>query len=196
MLFGVVLANGVYQDGGAETRYPRWLRRFVSAGLLSLPAHAALAIWAICLRVGQYGWTPDRLTALLVAVILALHALLLAWAVLPPRDGRWLARLSTGNPLLAAMVVALLLASQSPLLDFRALTVASQLERLTWGELRLAAAPPPRPAPAATPTRPPTPIPQRRPAATAARLHGRWSASISTCSANSSAFRAGRRWNG
>lgn len=142
VLVGVVLANGVYQDGGAETRYPRWLRHFVSAGLLSLPAHAALAIWAICLRVGQYGWTPDRLTALLVAVILALHALLLAWAVLPPRDGRWLARLSTGNPLLAAMVVALLLASQSPLLDFRALTVASQLERLTRGELRLAAAPP------------------------------------------------------
>ncbi|MGQ3057011.1 MAG: DUF4153 domain-containing protein [Nevskia sp.] len=142
VLFGVVLANGVYQDGGAEARYPRWLRRFVSAGLLSLPAHAALAIWAICLRVGQYGWTPDRLTALLVAVILALHALLMAWAVLPTRDGRWLARLSTGNPLLAAMVVALLLASQSPLLDFRALTVASQLERLTRGELRLSAATP------------------------------------------------------
>ncbi|MBA4284071.1 MAG: hypothetical protein C0434_00880 [Xanthomonadaceae bacterium] len=139
VLFGVVLANGVYQDGGAETRYPRWLRRTVSAGLLSLPAHAALAIWAISLRVDQHGWTPDRLTALLVAAILALHALLLAWAVLPTRDGRWLARLSVGNPLLAGVVVVLLLASQSPLLDFRRITIDSQLARLERGELHLVA---------------------------------------------------------
>jgi len=132
----VVLANGVYQDGSMAARYPRWLQRFVSAGLLSLPAHAGLAIWAIALRVAQHGWTPERLTATLVAVILALHALLLAWAVWPARDGRWLGRLSAGNPLLAAVVVVLLLLSQSPLLDFRAITVNSQLARLERGELR------------------------------------------------------------
>jgi len=138
VLFGVVLANGVYQDGHGDARYPRSLRRFVSAGLLSLPAHAGLAIWAIGMRVGQHGWTPDRLSAALVAVILGLHALLLAWAVLPARDGRWLGRLSAGNPALAAVVVVLLLASQSPLLDFRAITVASQLARLERGEVSLA----------------------------------------------------------
>lgn len=131
----VVFVNGVYQDGDTEPRYPRWLQRFVSAGLLSLPAHAGLAIWAIVLRVAQHGWTPDRLSALLVAVILALHALLLAWSVLPTRDGRWLSRLSVGNPLMAGFVVVLLLASQSPLLDFRAISVSSQLGRLTRGEL-------------------------------------------------------------
>jgi hypothetical protein len=138
VLFGVVLANGVYQDGGADARYPRGLRRFVSAGLLSLPAHAGLAIWAIALRVDQHGWTPDRLSAALVAVILGLHALLLAFAALPARDGRWLGRLSASNPLLAAAVVVLLLASQSPLLDFRAITVASQLARLERGDVSLA----------------------------------------------------------
>lgn len=132
----VVLANGVYQDGDTESRYPRWLQRFVAAGLLSLPAHAGLAIWAIALRVAQHGWTPERLTASLVAVILALHALLLAGAVWPARDGRWLGRLSAGNPLLAGVVVVLLLLSQSPLLDFRAITVSSQLARLERGELR------------------------------------------------------------
>ncbi|WP_293372678.1 DUF4153 domain-containing protein [Nevskia sp.] len=137
VLFGVVLANGVYQDGGAEARYPRWLRGFVSAGLVSLPAQAALAIWAISLRVDQHGWTPERLTALMVAVILGLHALLLAWAALPARDGRWLARLSVGNPLMAGVVVVLVLASQSPLLDFRAITVSSQLARLERGEVDL-----------------------------------------------------------
>ncbi|WP_293393268.1 DUF4153 domain-containing protein [Nevskia sp.] len=133
----VVFVNGVYQDGNTEPRYPRWLQRFVSAGLLSLPAHAGLAIWAIVLRVDQHGWTPDRLSALLVAVILALHALLLAWAVLPARDGRWLSRLSVGNPLMAGFVVVLLLASQSPLLDFRSISVSSQLGRLARGELRI-----------------------------------------------------------
>lgn len=131
----VVLANGVYQDGATEPRYPRWLQHFVAAGLLSLPAHAGLAIWAISLRVAQHGWTPERLTAALVAVILALHALLLAGAVWPARDGRWLGRLSVGNPLLAGVVVVLLLLSQSPLLDFRAITVSSQLARLERGEI-------------------------------------------------------------
>lgn len=131
----VVFVNGVYQDGDTGSRYPRWLQRFVSAGLLSLPAHAGLAIWAIVLRVAQHGWTPERLGALLVAVILALHALLLAWAVLPARDGRWLGRLSVANPLMAGVVVFLLLASQSSLLDFRAISVSSQLGRLERGEV-------------------------------------------------------------
>jgi len=129
----LLLTNGVFQDGEADHPYPRWLRHVVGAGLLTMPVHAGLAIYAIALRVSQHGWTVDRLTGALVAAILLLHAVLLAIAVLPGRGG-WLARLQMANPLLAAFVVATVLATQSPLLDFRAITIRSQLARLERGE--------------------------------------------------------------
>ncbi|MGD6002089.1 DUF4153 domain-containing protein, partial [Xanthomonas citri pv. citri] len=61
----VLFVNAVYQDGEAPPPYPRWLRAVVNAALLTLPLYAALGLYALSLRIGQYGWTGERFWAAL-----------------------------------------------------------------------------------------------------------------------------------
>ncbi|MDO5610358.1 MAG: DUF4153 domain-containing protein [Pseudomonadota bacterium] len=130
----VLFTNAVYQDGDEAMPYPMWLRRLVDAGLLVLPVFAALALYAMALRIGQYGWTQDRLAGVIVALILAVHAFGYAWAVLRSRRG-WLAGLKPVNVVvsLAAMLVAVLV--NSPLIDPHRISAASQIARLQDGRI-------------------------------------------------------------
>ncbi|KAF1687476.1 DUF4153 domain-containing protein [Pseudoxanthomonas broegbernensis] len=125
----VVFANAVYQDGEGERPYPAWLRRMVEAGLLVLPLYAGLALYAMGLRIAQYGWTADRFWAGLVAVVAALYALGYAWSVLRSR-GVWLGPLRGVNMVLSWMVMALVVLANSPALDAQRISAASQAQRL------------------------------------------------------------------
>lgn len=125
----VLFVNAVYQDGDDPMPYPRWLQRVVEAGLLVLPLFALLALYAMALRIGQYGWTQERLAGVIASLILTGHAFGYAWAVLRSRHG-WLSGLKPVNVVvsLAAIVVTLLV--NSPVLDPHRLAVNSQLARL------------------------------------------------------------------
>lgn len=135
----VFFLNAVHQDGRGEPPYPLPLRRLVEAGLLTLPLFAGLALYALWLRVDQYGWTTDRYWALLLALVLGAYALGYAWAVLR-RGAGWLAPLGGVNRALSWVVIGLALAVNSPLLDPLALAAASQAERLQRDDPRREAA--------------------------------------------------------
>ncbi len=124
----VTFTNAVYQQGKTPRR-TLVLRRLVEASLLALPVYAALALYALGLRVVQYGWTVDRFWALLIALAVAGYALGYALAVLR-RQGRWLQALEPVNRWMCWVVLALALLGNSPLLDPVRLTLSSQLERL------------------------------------------------------------------
>ncbi|MDO5505253.1 MAG: DUF4153 domain-containing protein [Pseudoxanthomonas suwonensis] len=128
----VLFTNAVYQDGDDPLPYPRWLRRVVDAGLLALPLFALLALYAMGLRIGQHGWTQERLAGVIASLILAGHAFGYAWAVLRPR-GEWLSRLRPVNVLVSLLAIAVTLLVNSPLLDPHRLAVSSQLARLADG---------------------------------------------------------------
>ncbi|MEA5123592.1 DUF4153 domain-containing protein [Xanthomonas floridensis] len=134
LVFGLVLfTNAVYRDDDVQPPYPRWLRRVVEAGLLSLPLHAALAAYALVLRIGQHGWTGERFCAAVLATLALAYALAYAFAVLRPRAGHWLAHLAGGNMLLSWVVIGLAILINSPLLDPYRITVHSQIQRLATG---------------------------------------------------------------
>ncbi|MBB4132530.1 DUF4153 domain-containing protein [Xanthomonas sp. 3075] len=134
LVFGLVLfTNAVYQDGSGLPPYPRWLRRVIEAGLLSLPLHAALAAYALTLRIAQHGWTSDRVCAALLAVLALAYALAYAFAVLRPRADRWLPQLAGGNMVLSWVVISLAVLVNTPLLDPYRITVHSQMQRLANG---------------------------------------------------------------
>ena len=82
--------NAVWQDGVDVKPYPRVLRWLIDAGLALSPIYAALALYALALRIGQYGWTDQRFWAVLVAVVLACHAVGYMAAALR-RKSEWLA---------------------------------------------------------------------------------------------------------
>src|SRR5690606_11756008 len=69
------LVNASSRGGLDQPPYPRWLRRALSSGLLVLLPMVAVALYALGLRIAQYGWTVDRLWGLFVALVVAVFAL-------------------------------------------------------------------------------------------------------------------------
>jgi hypothetical protein len=120
--------NAVYQEGGKAAPYPRPLRLAVEAALLTLPIYAALAIYALWLRYGQYGWTGDRFMALLVAIVLAAYALGYAWSVV--RRQTWQPAFGRINVALSLGVIGLVVLMNTPPLDPHRIGVSSQMARL------------------------------------------------------------------
>lgn len=131
----IIFVNAVYQDGNTGTPYPAWLRKVVEAGLLVMPLFSLLALYALWLRVDQYGWTAERFWAVLVAAVAAAYAFGYAWAVLRPRRG-WLFPLRRVNMTLSWAVIGVVVLANLPVLDPHRIGVASQLKRLGAGEVQ------------------------------------------------------------
>jgi hypothetical protein len=134
-VFGAfVLANaviGTAPEEEAKSRVLRWSAMALGATMLPLAAVAAISTW---LRVAQYGFTPERLWALVFVAIALACALLYLYALVRGREA-WAERLRPANIRLATGIclVALLLAT--PLADFGAISTRSQVARLESGQV-------------------------------------------------------------
>ncbi|MCA1323432.1 DUF4153 domain-containing protein [Herbaspirillum seropedicae] len=127
----VVLINVLYQDGLAPES-----RRLVNAllrlaCLLPLPL-AALGIYALWLRVAQYGWTVDRITAALSMLVAALYAI--GYAMAAVRRHQPMTLLAQTNVFASLAILAIFVAVLSPLADPARIAVADQLPRLLAGK--------------------------------------------------------------
>jgi len=125
----VALLNGVVQDGLQTAHYPRPLRLLADASSLCLPLLAGLAMHALWLRIDQYGLTPDRVLAALLALVAMVHGLALVRAVIR-RDPAWLSGLRQSNPPLALLAACLLVLMHVPMLSPLQLSAANQYQRL------------------------------------------------------------------
>ena len=132
VLFSV---NAVYQTG-RSTPYPPVIHRALCPGIALLPVLSALALYGLSLRVGQYGWSVERCWALTVCALLAMFSAGYAWSIVRRRGG-WPQSLGRVNRTLGWVVLALMLLVNSPLLDFRSISLASQFRRVDTGEIDL-----------------------------------------------------------
>ena len=132
MLFFV---NGVYQDDPGARPYPVVMHRFICLGVALLPVYSAISCYGLYLRVEQYGWTIDRCWAVLIWGALAMFVLGYLWGIVMRRD-QWINTLGTVNISMGLVVLLLMLLVNSPLLDFRKITLASQLARLESGAVQ------------------------------------------------------------
>lgn len=149
----VVGLNAAWQDG-REAPWPAWLGLALRAAPLAMPVLAAIGLYALWLRIAQYGWTPNRLHALAGMLLLAGYALAYALAAL--RGGRdadtgrttWLPHLGRANRVMAWAVLGTALALSTPLLDPWRVAANDQAARLRALaadiEAGTAVAPPPR----------------------------------------------------
>lgn len=133
----VLFVNAVYQDGGNAQPYPTWVRRIIDASLLLMPIYAALALYALWLRIDQHGWTAERLWGVLLALLLTGYAIGYAIAALL-RQGTWLQPLRRVNIVLSLAAIAIAVLANSPLLDPHRIAVTSQLQRLHDGRIPIA----------------------------------------------------------
>ncbi len=127
----IFLLNAAYQDGREQPG--RVIRLSLRAACLLLAPLQALAAYALALRVGQYGWSPDRVFAASLVILGACYAAGYGWAAIRRRAE--FAGVASANIYAAWLSLALLAAVLTPLADPARISVASQLARLQAGRV-------------------------------------------------------------
>ena len=133
----IVLINTIYQDGDPDGASPpplvlRWTAR---AAALTLAPITAIAGYALALRIGQYGLTPERIIAAAFVALAAVYAVGYAVAALLPNKSPagFMKPLEPTNVAGSYVALACLLALLSPVADPARLSVDDQLARLKSG---------------------------------------------------------------
>ena len=130
----LILANAVIGNGEDEEATNPVLRWGAMAlGLAILPLCVIAAI-ATGLRIGQYGFTPDRLWALVFVILATAYGVAYLVALLRGRQG-WATRVRPANLHLAFIVTGVALFLATPLLSFNAISVRDQVARLESGSI-------------------------------------------------------------
>jgi len=128
--------NAIYHKGNENKPYKILLHRFVLIGVLILPIFSVISAYGIFSRIGQYGFTPDRLWALSIWSILTCFTLGYAVGILRFRDN-WLLAQSKVNVGMGLLVLAFVLLVSSPILNFKAISSNSQMARYYSGDISL-----------------------------------------------------------
>lgn len=131
MLF---FTNAVYQDGRGEQPYPLLVHRILYVALLTTPIISVLSFYGLYLRLEEYGWTVVRGWAFVVWLVLSLFSVGYVVGIVRKRDA-WTLDLARVNTAMGLVVMVLMLALNSPLLDLRKLSLGSQLARVESAKL-------------------------------------------------------------
>ena len=136
LAIALFFTNAVYQDGRETSPYPSLVHRLIYGGLCVLPIISALSFYGLTQRLMQYGWTIERCWAFVVWLIFTLFAVGYVVGIVRRRD-EWTRGLAQVNTAMGIVVLVLMLLVNSPLLDFRKISLASQLSRVESGEIEL-----------------------------------------------------------
>ncbi|MGB3248577.1 MAG: DUF4153 domain-containing protein, partial [Tabrizicola sp.] len=124
---GVALVSIAIDQTDADATQSPLLLRCAKGLALVLPVVAGLALYAIWLRLADYGWSPERLFILLVAAVGLAYGLVYALAVL--RGAGWMERIRQGNIRVALGIIALAALWLTPVLNAERISAQSQLAR-------------------------------------------------------------------
>ncbi|CDG83877.1 DUF4153 domain-containing protein [Janthinobacterium agaricidamnosum] len=131
----VLLINAAFQNGQVGQGVARVIKLSTRLAALLLPLVVGIAIYALAVRVIEYGWTSDRIIACACLVVATCYALGYAWAA--RQNSSWLSQIAEVNVATAFVVLAVLFALFSPLADPARLAVASQMARFEAGKTSL-----------------------------------------------------------
>ena len=126
-MVAITLISSALDRSDGEAVSTPGLRLATRALALLLPLLTGLAVLAVAIRVGQYGWTPDRVLAGAVAVFLLAYGLGYCAAAARARD--WAARIRTVNVWMALAVIGGAALWMTPVLDADRISANSQVAR-------------------------------------------------------------------
>lgn len=136
LAIALFMTNAVYQDECESSPYPAYLDAGLRYSMLALPVLAGIAVVGIYQRINQYGFTVERSWAMVITAILAGFAFGYAVQVLIKRD-EWRRGMAQVNTFMGVCLIVVLVLTSSPVLDFRKLSVLSQMSRLDAGEVAI-----------------------------------------------------------
>lgn len=130
---GVTLVSTAVDATDAEAVQSPFMQAATRALAALVTPLAALAGWAVWLRVEDAGWTPARVAAALIAGVALGYGLVYLRALVSGRG--WMARIRSGNRGMALAIIALAGLSLTPALDAEAISARSQLARYEAGRI-------------------------------------------------------------
>lgn len=134
VIAALILANAVVGDGDRQESRSAPLRfGAIALGLAMLP-FALIAAVSTGLRIDQYGFTPDRLWALVFVIVASAFGLAYLVALIRKRQD-WATAIRPANLKLAFGLCALALFLATPILSFNAISTRDQVARLTSGRI-------------------------------------------------------------
>ena len=127
------LITAVIDREDAEAASTGVLRLSAQVLALTLPLLSGLALYAVWLRVADYGWSPDRVAAACAGAVGMGYGVLYSAAVVVRRD--WMERVRRANIAMALAVIALAALWLTPLLNAEAVSARSQVSRYASGKV-------------------------------------------------------------
>ena len=132
----ILLANAIIGDGVEPRPANRVLRGAALVLVLAVLPLAIIAALSLGQRIGQYGWTPERMWGA-VAVLVALAYGVLGWWAVIRRRAAFDAALRSAQTRLAIGLCGLAVLLALPIFDFGAISARSQMARLAAGKTPL-----------------------------------------------------------
>lgn len=131
VLAGATLVSAVADRGDEESSSARVLRTGAWIMAVLMAAFAVLALYGIAERVAQYGWSPARVLAAAVGVVVAGYGFGYLGALAAGR--RWMGAVRAVNVAVALLAIAVAGASLTPLLNPQRLAAEAQVARYAAG---------------------------------------------------------------
>lgn len=129
LLVNAAIGNGA--DDASRNRVLRWAALVLALVIFPL---AVIAQIATGLRVGQYGYTPERLWALTFVILASVVAVAYLVSMVRGR-GRWAERVRAVNLNLAILTCGVALLLATPIVSFNAISTRDQIARLESGKV-------------------------------------------------------------
>jgi hypothetical protein len=130
----VLLTNAVIGIGKAERSPSNVLQWAAIALVMTVLPLAIIAAWSIGQRIGQYGWTPERIWGVIAVAVAIAYGAAAWWSV-------WRARRDFDDELrplqirMAIGLCGLALFLALPIVDFGAISAQSQMARFNAGKV-------------------------------------------------------------
>ena len=128
----ICLANAAWLDG-SRIPFAVSINIVAKAGLLTLPFYSAICIYSLSIRVGQYGWSVDRIEAAAMLAIIGIWGIGYAIMIIA---GKWPKTIGNVNLIIILVFCVFTTLMNTPLLDTRRLTAHNQVTRLKDGVIK------------------------------------------------------------
>lgn len=134
MALSLFFVNAIYHKGNDNKPYHIAMHRYIILGVAVLPVYSVISAYGIFSRVSQYGFTPDRLWAISIWLLLSCFVAGYLFGIVKLRD-QWLKIQSKVNVIMGLFVLAFVLLVHSPALNFKAMSTDSQMARYYDGDV-------------------------------------------------------------
>ncbi len=130
----IFFINGIFQDGTRKEPLNKYLIIATNITIFTLPVYSVIALYAIYLRIDQYGLTPDRFLVGISTLIISFYSIAYTYCAYI-KSTVWLEEIKKVNTVLSFIVFIVILAINTPILNADKYAAMNQYNRLISGKV-------------------------------------------------------------